>query len=122
MVQVRRDEFTPARSLARCGCLSQSDNGGPSYTGDNHTANNFQVSKHTPTTHLQHFRESHPDLHACATLLFQLKGAKFTNWEGGIRVGQQSAIDVHVLCSLAFPPSCLSYKKRICLCLWRAPR
>eukprot|EP00041_Stephanoeca_diplocostata_P005929 m.71207 g.71207 ORF g.71207 m.71207 type:complete len:409 (-) comp16081_c0_seq6:39-1265(-) len=35
----------------------QSDNGGPSFTGDNHTANNFP-----------------------------LKGAKYTNWEGGIRV------------------------------------
>eukprot|EP00039_Didymoeca_costata_P001708 m.54477 g.54477 ORF g.54477 m.54477 type:complete len:583 (-) comp10929_c0_seq2:800-2548(-) len=35
----------------------QSDNGGPSFTGDNHTANNFP-----------------------------LKGAKYSNWEGGIRV------------------------------------
>jgi len=35
----------------------QSDNGGPSFTGDNHTANNFP-----------------------------LRGAKYSNWEGGIRV------------------------------------
>lgn len=35
----------------------QSDNGGPSFTGDNHTANNYP-----------------------------LKGAKYTNWQGGIRV------------------------------------
>eukprot|EP00912_Choanoflagellata_sp_UC4_P000242 UC4_evm2s153 len=35
----------------------QSDNGGPSFTGDNHTANNFP-----------------------------LRGAKYSNWQGGIRV------------------------------------